>query len=66
MKRKIIVTVIALVIAAATAHWYYSDRGRFTTAPEYTGLVRSVLPDQLFSPTPSVAWISIMAGSGVS
>ena len=34
MKRKIIVTVIALVIAAATAHWYYSDRGRFTTVAE--------------------------------
>ena len=49
MKRIIIFTVIALVIAAATGHWYYSDRGRFTTAPEYTGLARSVSGNDLVS-----------------
>jgi hypothetical protein len=49
LKRVNIFTVIALVIAAATGHWYYSDRGRFTTAPEYTGLARSVSGNDLVS-----------------
>jgi hypothetical protein len=49
MKRVLLVTGIALVIAAAAAHWYFSDRGRFTTEPEYTGLARSVSGNDLVS-----------------
>jgi hypothetical protein len=40
MKKPIIAAVIVLVAVAGTAHWYYSDRGRFTTEPVTTGLAR--------------------------
>lgn len=40
----------ALVVAGvAAAHWYYSDRGRFTTPAEYQGLARTVEGNQLTS-----------------
>lgn len=48
--KKIILIIIAVVIAGvAITHWYFSDRGRFTTEPEFTGLSRSVSGNELFS-----------------
>ncbi len=49
MKRVALFAVLILIAGAAIAHWYYSDRGRFTTAPEYTGLSRSVAGNDLRS-----------------
>jgi len=48
--RKIIVVVAAVVIAGvAFAHWYFGDRGRFTTEPVYTDLERTVVGQELVS-----------------
>lgn len=48
--KKIILAVAAVVVAGvAIAHWYFSDRGRFTTAPEYSGLARGVAGNELRS-----------------
>ena len=33
----------------AIAHWYFGDRGRFTTDPKYSGLGRSVSGNDLIS-----------------
>ena len=49
-KKKIILVAIAVVLAGfAAAQWYFSDRGRFTTAAEYTDLGRSVSGQDLVS-----------------
>jgi hypothetical protein len=40
MKKIIIAVVIVLVAVVGIAHWYHSDRGRFTTEPVTTGLAR--------------------------
>ena len=48
--KKAVLAVAAVVIAGvAIAHWYFSDRGRFTTAPEFNGLGRSVSGNDLVS-----------------
>jgi len=49
MKKKILIAAAVLVAIVATAHWYFSDRGRFTTEPEFTGLGRSVTGNDLVS-----------------
>ena len=49
MKKSILIIAAVIVAALAIAHWYFSDRGRFTTEPEYTGLARSVVGDSLLS-----------------
>lgn len=50
MKKPILAIALALVAAVAIAHWYFSDRGRFTTEPEFTGLARTVSGNDLVSP----------------
>ena len=48
--KRIALTVLAIVVAGvAAAHWYYADRGRFTTEPQFTGLGRSVAGNDLVS-----------------
>lgn len=48
--KKIILAIVAIVIAGvAITHWYFSDRGRFTTAPEFTALGRSLVGNDLVS-----------------
>ncbi len=48
--KKFALIVGGLVVAGAViAHWYFSDRGRFTTAPEFTGLSRTVSDNSLVS-----------------
>ena len=49
MKKKLIAAAVVIVAAVAVAHWYYSDRGRFTTEPEFTNLARSVSGQDLRS-----------------
>jgi hypothetical protein len=54
MNRKLIVAVVIAIIAVAgvgvgVGWWYHSDRGRFTTAPVFTGLDRSVSGNELIS-----------------
>lgn len=48
--KKWIIAIVAVVLAGvAVAHWYFSDRGRFTTEPEYVGLGRAVSGNDLVS-----------------
>ena len=49
MKKLIMAGVLVVLACGAAAHWYYSDRGRFTTEPEFTGLSRSVSGNDLVS-----------------
>lgn len=49
MKRKLILGAVVLVAIAAIAHWYFGDRGRFTTPPEYTDLERTANGNDLLS-----------------
>lgn len=52
MNKKLIVAVVIAVVAIAgvgVAYWYYSDLGRFTTAPVFTGLDRHVTGNDLVS-----------------
>ena len=49
MKRALLIAAIVIVTAVAAAHWYFSDRGRFTTVPEFTDLGRSVSGQDLVS-----------------
>lgn len=49
MKKTIIIVVIVLVAVAATAQWYFGDRGRFTTEAEYSGLDRVISGNDLVS-----------------
>ena len=49
MKKKILIAVGVLLVAVAAAHWYFSDRGRFTTEPEFTNLGRSAVGNDLVS-----------------
>ncbi len=49
-RTKLILSGIAIVAAGVgAAHWYYADRGRFTTEPEFTDLGRSALGNELIS-----------------
>lgn len=49
MKKAIIVAAVIIIAGAAIAHWYFSDRGRFTTEPEFTELGRTVSGNDLIS-----------------
>lgn len=49
MKKIIFIVAVVVVVGVALAHWYFSDRGRFTTEPEYKGLARSVAGNNLIS-----------------
>ena len=49
MKKKILIAAGVLLAVVAAAHWYYSDRGRFTTEPEFTDLGRSAVGNDLVS-----------------
>jgi len=49
MKKLIVAGVLVVLACAAAAHWYYSDRGRFTTEPEFTGLDRTFSGNDLAS-----------------
>lgn len=49
MTKLIFAVVLAVVAVGGAAHWYFSDRGRFTTEPEYTGLGRTVSGNDLVS-----------------
>ena len=49
MKKPLVLAAVLLLAGLAIAHWYFSERGRFTTPPEYTGLGRSVVGNALHS-----------------
>ncbi len=49
MKKAVFIAAAVLVVGVAIAHWYFSDRGRFTTEPELTGLARAVSGNDLIS-----------------
>jgi len=49
MKKALLIAVTVLAGSAAIAHWHFSDRGRLTTEPEFTGLGRTVLGNELVS-----------------
>jgi hypothetical protein len=50
MKKKIaIAAALFIIISIAILHWYFSDRGRFTTEPVYTELGRQVNGNELIS-----------------
>ncbi len=49
MKKLILLFLVLAVAGGAIAHWYFSDRGRFTTAPEFTNLSRTVSGNDLIS-----------------
>ncbi len=49
-RTKLILSGIAIVAAGlGAAHWYYGDRGRFTTEPVFTDLGRSASGNELVS-----------------
>lgn len=49
MKKNILIIAIVVIAAIGIAHWYFGDRGRFTTEPEFTGLGRTVSGNDLVS-----------------
>jgi len=49
MKKTIIIIAVIVIAGVAMAHWYFSDRGRFTTEPEFTGLDRTMSGNDLTS-----------------
>lgn len=50
MQKKLVIgLLLGIVAAVAVAHFYYSDRGRWTTEPVFTGLARSVSGNELVS-----------------
>ncbi len=49
MKKLLIAAAVVIVGGVGTAHWYYSDRGRFTTEPEFEGLTRTVAGNDIVS-----------------
>lgn len=49
MKKLIIAGVLVILGCMGTAHWYFSDRGRFTTEPEFDGLGRTAIGNDLVS-----------------
>ncbi|MDX1429013.1 MAG: hypothetical protein R3282_01945 [Rhodothermales bacterium] len=58
MKKTLIAAVVIVVSGVAWAHWYFGDRGRFTTEAEYTGLRRTVTAQDLTSPVDPAATLS--------
>ncbi len=56
MKKPVLAAVAALIAAGILFHLYMSDRGRWTTEAEYTGLTREVRDGELVSESdPAVA-----------
>jgi len=49
MKKAILITVVIVIAGAAIGNWYFSDRGRFTTEPQFTGLSRTASGNDLLS-----------------
>lgn len=49
IKKAIIIVATMVVAGMAITHWYFSDRGRFTTDPVFTALGRSVSGNDLIS-----------------
>jgi hypothetical protein len=49
MKKLILIFGLLVFASLAIAYWYFSDRSRFTTAPEFTGLSRTVSANDLVS-----------------
>ncbi len=49
MRRAVLLGAALLIAVVAIVHWYFADRGRFTTEPEYTGLGRTVSGNDLVS-----------------
>lgn len=49
MKKAILLAAVLVIAGVALTHWYFSDRGRFTTEPELTGLERTVVGNDLVS-----------------
>jgi len=49
MKKAILVVAVVVIAGVAIAHWYFSDRGRFTTEPEFAGLGRTISGNDLIS-----------------
>lgn len=50
MKKRLLLAGVVIISGVAWAHWYFGDRGRFTTEAEYTGLRRTVTAQDLASP----------------
>ncbi len=48
-KKWTLVAVVVIVAIVAAAHWYFGDRGRFTTEPVFTDLARSASGNDLVS-----------------
>ena len=49
MKKTILIVAAVVIAIVAARYWYFSDRGRFTTEPEYAGLARTVSGNDLVS-----------------
>jgi len=49
MKKAILIIVVIGIAGVAIGSWYFSDRGRFTTEPQFTGLSRAVSGNDLIS-----------------
>ena len=49
LKKTILIVAVVVIAGVAVAHWYFSDRGRFTTEPVYTDLARTVSGNDLIS-----------------
>lgn len=49
MRKAVLIIGILIVAGIAAGYWYFSDRGRFTTEPEYSGLGRTVTGNALIS-----------------
>ena len=49
MKKILVIIGMLAITSVAMMHWYFSDRGRFTTAAEMTGLSRTVSANDLVS-----------------
>jgi hypothetical protein len=48
-KKPALIVGVFVFACVAIAHWYFSDRGRFTTEPEFTSLSRTVSANDLIS-----------------
>ena len=48
-KKSALAVLTIIVVIAAVAYWYFGDRGRFTSEPDFTDLGRSVTGNDLVS-----------------
>jgi len=49
LKKTLLIAVVVVAIGIAATHWHFSNRGRFTTEAQYTGLGRTVSGNELKS-----------------